>query len=318
LLNSDFDHVKKVENSLIKVKDNFKQMSSSVEAYKVNYSDAWVTFNELFPILKKLIGNKSAAFVQMEDFFGRIFYYLGPVQNFTLSLKRLVDFYQNNFDDMIEIFCRKAPALIILKNLYKEKDLIKVIECVIGYKFLFDEAMSTFIKNCIALEDSLYPQLLDSFITFISMDVDSFFKSSLPFDFSEMIDAVDEFYKFLFINFSISVISVQESSKKFLDHMDKFLLLLRSEELDFLFSEEFFINLKELIYFIPELAKLNNKLNSLRDIVEFFALYRKKYEGDLKMLMGDLDYLLKVLKNLKALLMDMDQSKKNLHKEFQQ
>jgi len=98
------DYVQKVENSLNRVHNNFKQIKSSANLYADHYSDVYLTFNKFFPILKQLTGNEPGVFDQMEDFFGQIFFYLGYVQNFTSDLKRLVDFYNDVFIPLFENF----------------------------------------------------------------------------------------------------------------------------------------------------------------------------------------------------------------------
>lgn len=105
----------------------------------------------------------------------------------------------------------------------------------------------------------------------------------------------------------------------FLHELDDLLqyLYFAEETFDYLFSEEFFFNLNALIFSIPELSNLKNNLKSFRDIVEFFALLKKHYEGNLKMLIGDLNYLLKVLKNLKDFLFYVDRISVKFIKQFQ-
>ena len=97
-------------------------------------------------------------------------------------------------------------------------------------------------------------------------------------------------------------------------------MLLDSEKMHYLFSEAFLINVQELQFFIPELNLKNIKTNlkSLKNIVEFLALYRTKYRENYKLLTDAIADLIKVLENLNALLKNLSESSVKFIKKFQQ
>jgi len=116
------DYVQKVENSLNRANNNFKQIDSSAILLENQYSAALRKFKEFSNSLKPLTGNEQGVFVSMENFFGQIFFYLFDVGKFTIALKDLTDFYQSEFVESFKNFCEKVIAtrdIVGLKNLNK-------------------------------------------------------------------------------------------------------------------------------------------------------------------------------------------------------
>lgn len=195
--------------------------------------------------------------------------------------------------------------------------------------YLFIQDFAPLVQRSVVICKATYKKFYDSyydvvkaFVEFIHMNVDSFTEISIQVrsEFSKLIKVVDKFCYFLKNVLDVKYAIAEDSLKIFFEDFDKLFLLLQSEEFSFLFNENFLINVQELQFLIPELNLKNIKTNlkSLRDIVEFLALYRTKYRENYKLFTDAVADLIKVLENLKALLKNLSVSSVKFITKFQQ
>lgn len=259
----------------------------------------------------------------MQKFLGQLFFYLCPVQAFTVHLHRLNDFFDPFLNRLLLFFFTEMGPFAdeyfgLTFQEFKPEVFIK--------KFLkiFNKHMPNLRAALINLQNYMYPSVVKAFFQFIHMDVNTFFKSSLPFDFSdlfdfsELADVVADFFHFLNEDLAISLLSVQESSKPFIAHLDKVLEFLKKKNFYYFFTDDMSISLDELSFFIPAFKNMSVHLKSLRSVFTFLDAFRSKYLIDFKELERTFNYLLLVVERLFLLINDIDNTKKNLLESFQQ
>lgn len=170
--------------------------------------------------------------------------------------------------------------------------------------------------------------VMDEYIDLLAISLNFFHRGLSPIsDVSKIINRdiggllflVDNLISFLKDNkLKVNLQDFFDKFEDFFEELNETINNIVLGNLNYLFSEDFFIKLNDLIFLIPELKNLANNLRSVRDIAEFLNTLKTHYFRDLRILRANYSYLLKVLENFKAFLQELEQAFVFFFKELQQ